>query len=219
MTDEIELYFSPTANCQRVLLALRMMALPHRVILVDRAGGETRSPDFLRLNPAGAVPVIVQRRPERDMVLSQSGAILIHLAEHSGRFLPASGLERVEVLRWLMQVLTDVNPAASMDFLARAGIIDGIGAETAAFLRHRFERFLMVCEERLADAPWLADEPSVADIALYPLIPPNRGPLGIDSRFPALADWFARFGMLPGVAGLFAEPGLTGHSSNPSSIA
>lgn len=203
----IEIFFSPTANCQRVLLAAALMELPHDLRLVDRAAGETRSEAFLAINPAGAVPVIIDHDVAPALTLAQSGAILLHLAEKSGRYLPRDGRGRAEVLQWLMQVMTDVNAAASIGFMVRNGLVPDVGPDGQGFFRARLARFLAPCETRLASEPWLAGGAcSIADIALYPVIVANWAPVAIAQDYPHLAAWARRFAADETVAGLLPLP-------------
>jgi GST-like protein len=205
----IDFYTAPTANCQRVAIALAVLGLPHRVIPVDRAAGEQRRPDFLAINPAGAVPVIVDRDPAlpASLALAQSGAILLYLAEKTGRLLPPSGAARAQALHWLMQVLTDVNPAASLLFMARHRLIPEAGEGVVPFLDARLGRFLGQCEAALAEGDHLAGELSVADLALYPVVVARWVDAAIPARFPLLAAWAGRLGRLPAVAPILPVPG------------
>jgi GST-like protein len=204
----IDFYTSPTANCQRVAITLAVLGLQHRAIPVDRAAGEQQRPEFLAVNPAGAVPVIVDRDPAllEPIVLAQSGAILLYLAEKTGRLLPASGPARAVTLHWLMQVLTDVNPAASLLYMATNGLIPDGGPGLAPFLGARFSRFLGHCEAAVAAREYLAGELSVADLALYPVAVGRWADAGIPERFPALAAWAHRIGSVPTVASFLPPP-------------
>jgi GST-like protein len=203
----IEIFFSPTANCQRVLLAAALMELPYRLHPVDRAAGEQKSAAFLAINPAAAVPAIIDHGASPPMVLAQSGAILLYLAEKSGRFLPEAGPRRYETLHWLMQVMTDVNAAASLGFMARQGIVPGLDDAGRGFFRERLARFLAVCEARLATSSYLADELSIADIALYPVIVSHWKAADIGAAYPALARWAHGIQATGPVAALLPLPG------------
>ncbi len=98
----IDCYSCGTTNGQRVLCMLEETELPYRPIWVDITRGEHRTPEFLAINPRGAIPVIIDRSAPRgaDLTLTQSGAILIYLAEKAGRLLPA-GIERADAMQWL----------------------------------------------------------------------------------------------------------------------
>ncbi|CAH1648909.1 MULTISPECIES: glutathione S-transferase family protein [unclassified Chelatococcus] len=203
----IEIFFSPTANCQRVLLAAALMDLPYRVHPVDRAAGEQKSADFLAINPAAAVPAIIDHGVSPPLVLAQSGAILVYMAEKSGRFLPEAGPPRYETMHWLMQVMTDVNAAASLGFMARQGIVPGLDDAGRDFFRERLARFLATCEARLISRAYLADKLSIADIALYPIIVNHFKAVDIGTAYPALSQWARRIEATGPVAALLPLPG------------
>src|SRR5689334_16029908 len=101
----IELYLAATANGLRAAVALEECGLPYRAHPVDLAKGEQRSPGFLKLNPAGMIPVIVdpQGPGGKPLTLSQSGAIVLYAAEKAGRFLPADPVQRLMVMECFMQ--------------------------------------------------------------------------------------------------------------------
>jgi GSH-dependent disulfide-bond oxidoreductase len=200
----IEVYASPTANCQRVTIALAVLGLPHRVIAVDRAAGEQRSDPFRAINPAAAVPAMIDRDPAlpTPVVLAQSGAILVYLAEKSGRLLPRAGAARAAVFQWLMQALTDANAAASLVFMARNGIIPGVTDPARDFLDARLARFLGDADRALAGGGYLAGQMSIADLALYPVVAHRWRDAEVEARHPQLAAWAARIVARPEVAAI-----------------
>ena len=195
----LKAYTSPTANCQRVTLMLSLCGLPHELQRIDRKKGDQTRPEFLNLNPAAMVPVLVDPEgPDGELVLAQSGAILIYLAEKSGTFLPASGSGRALAFQWLMQVVTDVNPASSAYFLAHRDF--EANDATKGFFRTRFMRFIGDCDRALQSSPFLAGrEPTIADIALLPVLDARRDLLGDLAALPNLRRWEAAMRALPGV--------------------
>ena len=200
----IDFYGAPTANCQRVAITLAVLGLPHRTVTLDRAAGDQRAPDFLAINPAAAVPAIVDH--EAGVTLAQSGAILVYLAEKAGRLLPPSGAPRAVAWQWLMQALTDVNPAASFVFMAGRGIMPEVGPEGLAFLDARLARFLGDADAALAVRPFLAGDLSIADLALYPVVAGRWVDAAIPARFPALAAWARRLAAMPEIGALVPLP-------------
>src|ERR1700687_3849688 len=107
----IDLYLAPTANGLRATVALEETGLPYRAHPVDLAKGEQRSPEFLKLNPAGLIPVIVDDEGPggKPLTLSQSGAIVLYAAEKSGKLLPRDPVRRAVALQWLMQAASDIS--------------------------------------------------------------------------------------------------------------
>ncbi len=108
----IDLYALTSPNVQKVFLMLEETALPYTTIPVDVWKAEQFKPEFLKINPNAKVPTIVDHDGPngRPYTVIESGAILIYLAEKTGRFLPAKGTERYDVLQWLMVQLTGVGP-------------------------------------------------------------------------------------------------------------
>jgi GST-like protein len=170
----MSVYTAPTANCQRVTVMLEAVGLPYEVHRIDRTKGEQRTPAFQAINPAAAVPVLLD--PDGPggsrTVVTQSGAILLYLAEKTGRFLPATHPGRIRVLQWFLQVMTDVNPASSLVLLMSKSV--EANPEVRAFARTRLVKFLGDCEQALTRASYLAGELSIADLALYPIVASRR---------------------------------------------
>jgi GST-like protein len=185
----LKVYTSPTANCQRVTLMLALCGLPYEVHKVDRSKGEQRQPEFLGLNPAAMVPVLVDEDgPDGRIVLAQSGAILHYLATKTGKFLPKGENARAVAMQWLMQVLSDVNPAGSAVFLASRAF--DANEATKEFFRARFLRYLGDCDRALGSSSFLAgDEPTIADIALLPVLDARRDILDAAPPFENLKRW------------------------------
>jgi GST-like protein len=98
----IDLYLAPTANGLRASVALEEAGLAYRAHKVDLAKGEQRAPEFLKLNPAGAIPVIVDSDGPggKPLTLSQSGAIILYVADKCGKFLPKDAARRAIALQW-----------------------------------------------------------------------------------------------------------------------
>lgn len=194
----LKAYTSPTANGQRVTLMLALCGLPYELHRIDRSKGEHQQPAFLELNPAAMLPVLVDDDgPEGRIVLSQSGAILHYLAEKTGKYLPAGNRARAVAMQWLMQVLTDVNPAASAYFLAGRSFEANEAAKE--FFRTRVLRFLGDCDRALGSSPFLAgDEPTIADIALLPLLDARRDILESAPLLKNLQRWEKNMKDMPG---------------------
>jgi GST-like protein len=196
----IDLYTAPTANCQRVSVMLEEAGLAYRVHAIDRAAGETRSPALVALNPAAAVPVVVDSDGPggRPLVLAQSGAILVYLAEKTGRFLPADPAARALAWQWFLQALTDVNAAASAFFLL-SNVVPEKTPSTTEFFRARLVTFMEDCDRQLAGRDYLAGELTIADLALYPVIEFRRNLMAGNPRLANLARWAGAMGARPAV--------------------
>jgi GST-like protein len=166
----IELYAAVSSNSQRVAIMLEECGLPYNVHRVDLGKGEQRSDAFLALNPAGAVPVIVDSdAPGGAMTLTQSGAILLYLAMKTGRFFPKDPARRAHAFEWFMFAATDFSTYSTLLFLTNMILPDKSQAN-AGFCEERLTRYFDVANERLASREFLADELSIADFALYPVV-------------------------------------------------
>jgi GST-like protein len=166
----LQLYSSWTANGVKVSIVLEEIGLPYEVHAIDLARSETWTPEFLSLNPNGKIPAIIDPNgPDgRPMALFESGAILVYLAEKSGRLLPAQPTARYETLQWLFFQVGGVGPTFGQ--LAYFHKFAGREIEDKRpFERYRAEtqRLLGVLEGRLEGRQWvMGEEYTIADIAL-----------------------------------------------------
>ncbi len=167
--DAIQLYSMPTPNGVKVSIALEEAGLPYDAHLVDFARNDQQSAEFLSLNPNNKIPAIIDPNgPDgAPLALFESGAILIYLAEKSGRLIPAG--KRWEVLQWLMFQMGGVGPMFGQlgyfHHFAGKEIEDPRPKER---YRAEAERLLKVLDGALAGREWLVGEYSIADIAVGP---------------------------------------------------
>jgi GSH-dependent disulfide-bond oxidoreductase len=196
----IELYTFDTSNGRRAAVALAECGLPYRVHRVDLTKGEQKTPEFLAINPAGAIPVIVD--PEgpggKPITIAQSGAIEIYAAEKAGRFLPQDPARRALALQWVMFAVTDVAPA-SMNVFFETTLLPDKSEANAGFANERLLRFFRVADGRLAGREWLVDELSIADLALYPVCALRRSMIET-AGLSNLIRWMATLAARPAVA-------------------
>lgn len=164
----IDLYTAPTPNGRKASIALEEMAIPYRVVAVDLAKGEQKSPEYLAINPNGRIPAIVDR-DAGDFAVFESGAILLWLAERSGRFLPEGAKARSVVLQWLFFQVGGVGPMQG-----QANVFYRYAEEKIPYAIARYQREVRrlyeVYDRRLADHEYLAGDYSVADMATWPWI-------------------------------------------------
>jgi GST-like protein len=197
----IELYTFDTSNGRRAAIVLEECGLPYRAHRVDLMKGEQKSAAFLQLNPAGAIPVIVD--PDgpggKPLTLAQSGAIAIYAAEKTGRFLPRDPAQRASALQWLMFAVTDAAAASGLIFF-EAALMPDKSAPNAAFAEQRLLRYLRVADAQLASRDWLAGELSIADFALYPVCAVRKSVIDGAGDLGSLARWMAALAARPGVA-------------------
>ncbi len=160
----IDLYTASTPNGWKASVALEELALPYTVHPIDLAQGEQKTEAFLRLNPNGRIPAIVDRGND-DFAVFESGAILIYLAEKTGRLMPSDTKGRSLVMQWLMFQMGGIGP-----MMGQANVFFRYFPEkiTPAIERYQNEsrRLFEVLERRLGESEWLAGpDYSIADIA------------------------------------------------------
>lgn len=196
----IDLYLAATSNGLRASVALEEAGLPYQAHKVDLAKGEQRSPEFLKLNPAGLIPVILDHDGPggKPLTLSQSGAIVLYAAEKSGKLLPRDAARRAAALQWLMQAATDVAGASNAVFHVDTRVPEKNAANVDYFKR-RLVDFFVVCDRRLEGREFLADELSVADLVLYPNFASRKALLDEAGGLPNLQRWGAVMAARPGV--------------------
>ena len=164
----IELYTAATPNGFKVSIALEELGLPYKVIPLDFATMEQKKPEFLAINPNGRIPAIVDR-DNGDFAVFVSGAILIYLAEKTGKLLPQDPKRRSQAIQWLMFQMGGVGP-----MMGQANVFYRYFPEKipAAIERYQKEgrRLFEVLDGHLAHHEYLADEYSIADIATWPWV-------------------------------------------------
>jgi GST-like protein len=165
----IDLYLAPTANGLRASVALEECGLAYTPHKVDLMKGEHRTPEFLKLNPAGQIPVIVDSDGPggKPLTLAQSGAIILYCSQKSGQLMPQDPARRAMALHWFMQGATDLAPTSGAIFQLEMVAPEKNTAITEHF-KKRLLNFFALSDQRLAGRDYLADELSVADLMLYP---------------------------------------------------
>lgn len=197
----IDLYFSPTSNALRAAIILEECALPYRIVPIDLASNEHKSPEIARLNPARMVPFLVDgKHPNGEpFVVSQSAAILVYCAEKVGRFLPNDAAARIAVFQWTFAAVTDIGPTSTLTRSLDSERVPDPSAANAAFFTERLVKLLEPFDAALAHAPYLAKDISIADFALYPSIAPQRRSLETKGGLSHLWSWADRMAMRPAI--------------------
>ncbi|HEX6277200.1 MAG TPA: glutathione S-transferase family protein [Polyangiaceae bacterium] len=194
----IELFTFGSTNGHKIAIAFEELGLPYDVRIVNVFAGEGRSPEFLALNPAGKIPVI--RDLDADLVLTESNAILLHLADKMGRLVPPSGRARTRALELLFLQASLQGPmfGQRMHFSV-------FSEETIPYGIRRYEEQGETID-KLVDhllcgrAYFLGSEYSIVDIAFYGWYFASKS-AGFDfDQHANLGEWFARVGARPAVA-------------------
>ncbi len=183
----IDLYTSPTPNGHKVSIALEEMALPYSVIPVDLSKGAQKQPEYLKLNPNGRIPTIVDRDND-DFVVFESGAILVYLGEKSGKFYPSDLKKRSQVLQWVMFQMGGIGP-----MMGQANVFFRYFPEKIQPAIDRYhkevKRLFSVLDTRLAEHEYLVDDYSIADMANWAWVRThNWSGVSIDD-LPHLQRW------------------------------
>ena len=183
----IDLYTSPTPNGYKVSILLEELKLPYNVIFVDLEKEEQKKTGYLKLNPNGRIPTIVDHDND-DFTVFESGAILIYLAEKSGQFLPSDNKGRSVVLQWLMFQMGGVGPMQG-----QAHVFYRYTPKKIKYAIERYQRETMrlytVLDTQLEDHDYLAGNFSIADIAAWPWVRSFRW-AGLDiEELPHLQHW------------------------------
>ncbi len=183
----IDLYTAGTPNGHKVSIALEELGLPYTLKVLDLAKNEQKSPEFLAINPNGRIPAIVDH-DEDDFAVFESGAILIYLAEKTGRLMPADRKGRSRVIQWLMFQMGGVGP-----MMGQANVFYRYFPEKIPPVIDRFQgeckRLFRVLDGHLKDHEYLAGDYSIADIANWAWVRTHRwSGIEIDD-LPHLKRW------------------------------
>ena len=202
----IDLYTWTTPNGRKISVMLEECGIPYRVHKVNIGAGEQFKPEFLAINPNNRIPAIVDPQgPEgKPLPLFESGAILIYLAEKSGKFYPQKN--KYIVLQWLMFQMGGVGPMFGQAHHFMRAKKDEIpyGSERYG---NEAKRLYGVMDRHLAKNDYFAPEYSIADMAIYPWVARHEWHRVDLASFPAVKRWYDKVGARPAVVKGMAVPG------------
>ena len=186
----IDLFTAATPNGYKASIALEELELPYQVHAINLGAGEQKQPEFLRISPNGRIPAIVDREAG-DFPIFESGAILVYLAEKTGRLLPAETKKRSQVMQWLMFQMGGIGP-----MMGQANVFFRYFEEQLPSVIARYQneskRLFTVLEGRLKDREYLTEEFSIADIANWAWVR-SHGWSGVEiDDLPNLRRWVNR---------------------------
>ncbi len=203
----ITLYTWGTPNGRKVSIMLAECGLSYRTQAINITRDEQFSPEFMAINPNAKIPALVDEAgPDgRSISLFESGAILLYLAEKTGRFLPRNGQSRYEVIQWLMFQMGGIGPifGQTHHFLRFAP------AEVPyAIKRYKGEtaRLYGVLDRRLGEADYLAGDYSIADIATFPWVARHEWQEIDLVAYPEVRRWYEMIAVRPAVQQGMAVP-------------
>ena len=196
----LDLYVWPTPNAYKISIMLEEIGRPYRVIAVDIQRGDQFKPEFLKISPNNKMPAIVDHdAPDgRPLSIFESGAILMYLAETSGRFMPEDLRGRYKVIEWLMFQMGGVGP-----MLGQAHHFRQYAPEKLDYAINRYtneaKRLYGVIDRRLGEAQYLAGDYSIADMAVFPWLRSYERQGQKLEDFPNLKRWFTAIDARPAV--------------------
>lgn len=203
----IDLYYWNTPNGYKITMFLQETGLEHRIIPVNIGKGDQFKPDFLKIAPNNRIPAIVDHDPKdggAPISLFESGAILLYLAEKTGKLIPSDIRGRAEVLQWLFWQMGGLGPMAGQN-----GHFSVYAPEKIPYAINRYvnetNRLYGVLNKRLADREFVAGEYSIADMASYPWIVPHERHGQKLADFPNLKRWFEAIAARPATKKAYAD--------------
>jgi GSH-dependent disulfide-bond oxidoreductase len=202
----IQLYTWATPNGKKASIMLEEVELPYEVHPINIAKGDQLKPEYLAINPNNKIPAIIDSDgPDgKPLKLFESGAILMYLADKTGKFLPQEMAKRYEVIQWLMFQMGGVGPMfGQANYFYRL-------EEKVPFAIERYHkealRLYKVLEQTLEQRDYLAGEYSIADIATYPWVGRHDGHNVKLEEFPNVKRWFDAISQRPAVKHGMAVP-------------
>ena len=203
----IALHYWPTPHGHKITLFLEETGLPYAIRPVNIGKGEQFEPDFLRIAPNNRMPAIVDHQP-RDggapISVFESGAILLYLADKTGRFISADPRKRVETLEWLFWQMGGLGPMAGQNHHFSAYAPEKIPYAINRYVNET-NRLYGVLDRRLAGRDYVAGDYSIADMASYPwIVSHERQGQDLDD-FPNLKRWFETIKAKPATVAAYAK--------------
>jgi GST-like protein len=212
MAIVIDLYSWTTPNGRKASIALEELGLPYEAHAVDIGKDEQFKPEFLRISPNNRIPAIVDR--DNDLALMESGAILIYLADKTGKLLPKDGEARYRVIEWLMWQMGGPGP-----MLGQVHHFVKFNPGRAPYAEERYSkeahRLYGVLDKRLQGREFVADDYSIADIAIWPWISRFQWQTIDLKQYPNVKRWYETIAKRPAVQRGYHVPKHTGEIPMP----
>jgi GSH-dependent disulfide-bond oxidoreductase len=202
----IDLYYWPTPNGHKITMFLEEAGLPYQIKPVNIGAGDQFHPDFLAIAPNNRMPALVDLAPiggGAPVSVFESGAILVYLAEKTGKFLPTDLRGRVDTLQWLFWQMGGLGPMAGQNHHFNAYAPEKIDYAINRYVNET-ARLYGVLNKRLADREFIAGDYSIADMACYPWIVPHERQQQKLEDFPQVKRWFDTIGERPATLRAYA---------------
>ncbi|MBD2541229.1 glutathione S-transferase N-terminal domain-containing protein [Coleofasciculus sp. FACHB-SPT36] len=188
----IDLYYWTTPNGHKITMFLEEVGLPYTLVPINIGTGDQFKPEFLKISPNNRIPAIVDREPAEGgepISVFESGAILLYLAEKTGKLISANIRDRAEVLQWLFWQMGGLGPMAGQNHHFTQYAPEKIPYAINRYVNET-GRLYAVLNKRLSDREFIAGAYSIADIAAYPWIVPYEKQNQKIEDFPHLQRWF-----------------------------
>lgn len=201
----IDLYYWTTPNGHKITLFLEESGIEYKIKSININKGDQFRPEFLKISPNNRIPAIVDHSPlegEAPISVFESGAILIYLAGKTGKFIPKSLRGQVEVMEWLMWQMGGLGPMAGQNHHFALYAQEKLPYAINRYISET-GRLYAVLEKRLTDRVFIAGDYSIADMACYPWITPERQGQNLDD-FPNLKRWRETIQARPATARAYA---------------
>ncbi len=202
----IDLYYWTTPNGHKLTIFLEEAGLPYTIHSVNIGKGEQFDPAFLKISPNNRIPAIIDQAPAdggEPVSMFESGAILLYLADKIGRFIPADWRARLDCIQWLFWQMGNLGPMAGQNHHFGLYAPEKLPYAVDRYVKET-GRLYAVLNKRLADREFIAGEYSIADIASYPWVLPERQQQNLD-EFPRLKRWKEAIRARPAVVRAYAK--------------
>jgi GST-like protein len=203
----IDLYYWPTPNGHKITMFLEETGLDYQIFPIDISAGDQFKPEFLAFSPNNRMPAIIDRKPVdggEAISVFESGAILVYLAEKTGRFLSSDVRGRKTVLEWLFWQMGGLGPMAGQNHHFAIYAPEKLPYAINRYVNET-NRLYGVLDRRLADRDFLAGDYSIADMATYPwVVPHQRQGQNLDDT-PNLKRWFETIKARPATVAAYAR--------------
>jgi len=189
----IDLYYWTTPNGHKITMFLEEAGMPYRIVPINIGKGEQFAPDFLKIAPNNRIPAIVDHEPAdggAPLPLFESGAILLYLADKTGRFIARDLRGRNETIQWLFWQMGGLGPMAGQNHHFTQYAPEKVPYAIERYVKET-ARLYAVLNKHLADREFFAGDYSIADMACYPWIVPHQRQSQNLYDFPQLLRWFA----------------------------
>jgi GSH-dependent disulfide-bond oxidoreductase len=206
-TPMIDLHYWTTPNGHKITMFLEETGLPYKIFPVNIGKGDQFNPDFLKIAPNNRIPAMVDHEPKgggKPISIFESGAMLLYLAEKTGKFLSSDLYGRYDTIQWVFWQMGGLGPMAGQNHHFRNYAVEKIKYAIDRYVNET-NRLYGVLNKRLADREFIAGDYSIADMASYPWIVPYKNQEQNIDDFPNLKRWLETIAARPATVRAYAK--------------